>query len=319
LETRLGVFMALAMIAGFIIIEILGGRNFFTPGYHLKAEFNNLQDVKVGDVVKMAGYPIGRVEKMRLGTNKVEVTLKLNKDAPVHTDSIATIKPQGLLGQSFISIDFGTPGAPRLEDGQLIASAEQPDISAILAKLDDVATGVQNLTRTFSGDKIDNILGPLVSFMKENNPRLTAILANIQAISTQIKDGQGTVGKLIYDDSLYATAQQTLTNVQDALSEVKLTVADAHKAVNQINSGEGTIGKLVKDDALYRETTATMTNLKEITAKLNSGEGTIGKLVNDQEFYRNAKLTLQKIDKATESLEDAGPLSLIGQLVTTLF
>ena len=78
-------------------------------------------------------------------------------------------------------------------------------------------------------------------------------------------------------------------------------------------------GKLVKDETLYRETTASMTNLREILQKVNQGQGTVGKLVNDQEFYRNAKLSLQKLDKATDSLEDQGPLSVVGTMVQYLF
>ena len=62
-----------------------------------------------------------------------------------------------------------------------------------------------------------------------------------------------------------------------------------------------------------------MTNLKEILQKINSGQGSVGKLINDQEFYKNAKLTLQKLDKATEGLEDQGPLSVVGTMVQTLF
>jgi phospholipid/cholesterol/gamma-HCH transport system substrate-binding protein len=62
-----------------------------------------------------------------------------------------------------------------------------------------------------------------------------------------------------------------------------------------------------------------MTNLKQILEKMNSGQGTVGKLINDQEFYKNAKLTLQKVDKATESLEDQGPLSVIGIIASGLF
>ena len=45
----------------------------------------------------------------------------------------------------------------------------------------------------------------------------------------------------------------------------------------------------------------------------------MGKLVNDDEFYRNAKLSLQKLDKATEGLEDQGPLSVLGIAVNSLF
>ena len=62
-----------------------------------------------------------------------------------------------------------------------------------------------------------------------------------------------------------------------------------------------------------------MTNLREVLQKINKGEGSVGKLVNDQEFYRNAKLTLQKLDKATEGLEDQGPLSVLGIIVNNLF
>ncbi len=53
--------------------------------------------------------------------------------------------------------------------------------------------------------------------------------------------------------------------------------------------------------------------------KVNKGQGTVGKLINDQDLLNNAKLTLQKLDKATESLEDQGPLSVMGIVVGRLF
>ena len=321
LETRLGMFVALAIIAAFFILHILGDFNFLKREYRLHALFNAVQELKVGDPVKMAGVPIGRVDKIGLDVaqKKVDVTLRIDRDAAVRTDSKAVIKFAGLLGQNYISVDFGDPASPVLEPGALMATGEQADLSALMAKLDEAASGVQNLTKSFTGDKIDNLLGPFTDFMRQNNPRLSAIIANVQAISTQITQGKGTVGKLIYEDSLYASAQSTVTNLQDAAAEIKSTVARAREVVDQINAGQGTVGKLVKDDTLYRETTASMKNLKEILQKVNSGDGTIGKLVNDQEFYKNAKLSLQKLDKATESLEDTGPLSLFGQLITTLF
>jgi phospholipid/cholesterol/gamma-HCH transport system substrate-binding protein len=319
LETRLGMFVALAIIAGFIIVELIGGLNRFAPGIHVKARFNNIQELKVGDAVKMAGVPVGGVEKVSLVDNKVELVLRLNKNTPVHTDSKATVRFAGLMGQNYIAIDFGTPAAPLIEDNAILATTEQPDLNALMAKLDEAASGVQNLTKSFTGDKIDNLLGPFTDFMRQNNTRLTAIIGNVQNITGQISSGNGTVGKLIYDQSLYNTAQTAVTNLQDAAGEIKLTIATAHNVIDQVNAGQGSLGKLVKDDKLYNETTASMTNLKEILQKINNGNGTVGKLVNDQEFYKDAKLSLQKLDKATESLEDTGPLSLLGSLVTTLF
>ena len=189
----------------------------------------------------------------------------------------------------------------------------------MMAKLDNVATGVENLTRSFTGDKIDNLLGPFTDFLKANRLPLTAAIANLQAISTQIAQGKGSVGKMIYDEGLYNQAYAAVTNLSSTADSIKLTVADARKVVDQVNAGQGTIGKLLHDEGLYRETTDSMATLKEILQKINQGDGTIGKIVNDQELYRNAKLTLQKLDTATEGLEDQGPLSVLGTVVSKLF
>lgn len=319
LETRLGMFVGLALIAAFLILETVGGLDVFKRGNRVHALFNNVQELTVGAPVKMAGVPIGRVEKISFADSKVRVTMKINPDAVVKTDSKAAIKFTGLMGQNFVSIDFGSAAAPRVEKDQDLLTTEQPDFSAMMAKLDNVAAGVENLTKSFTGDKIDNLLGPMMDFFKQNQEPLAASIANMKSISTQISEGKGTVGKLIYDDSLYNSALNTVSNLQSTSDEIKLTIADARRVVNDINAGQGTVGKLVKDDTLYRETTASMTNLKEVLQKINQGQGTVGKLVNDDSFYKNAKMTLQKVDKATEGLEDQGPLSVLGIAVNSLF
>jgi phospholipid/cholesterol/gamma-HCH transport system substrate-binding protein len=325
LETRLGLFVALAVLAAAIILEMVGGIELFRPGYHVHALFTSAQELKEGDRVKMAGVEIGRVEKIRLdeANNKVRVTMKVRKDAGVKTDSIAAIKFTGLMGQNFVAIDFGKPSSDCIKDDQLISSIEQPDLSVMMQKLQNVAIGVENLTKSFTGVKIDKLIGPLIDIVEANKAPITATVSNLQflsyELSTQIAQGKGTVGKLIKDETLYNSALATVTNLQSTAAEIKQAVADARKIVDQVNSGEGTVGKLVKDETLYRETTASMTNLKEILQKINQGQGTVGKLVNDQEFYKNAKMSLQKLDKATEGLEDQGPLSVMGILVNNLF
>jgi phospholipid/cholesterol/gamma-HCH transport system substrate-binding protein len=312
LETRLGVFVVLAVFAAILITELLGGMESFRQGTHVSARFDTVQELKVGDTVKMAGVEIGRVEKIEFDDNKVKVTMKLHPDANIKTDSSAVIKFAGLMGQNYISINFGSPGAPRATEGTIIASEELPDLSAIMAKLDKAATGIDKFGSSFSGDKIDNILGPLTDFFKQNSGHIGGVVSNIFEVTHQIASGQGTVGKMIYQDALYASALDTVTNLQDAVGQVR-------GVVDGITSGKGTIGKLVTDEALYNSTEASMTNLNQILFKINNGDGTIGKLVNNQEFYKNAKVSLQKLDKAADSIEDTGPLSVIGMVVGRLF
>jgi phospholipid/cholesterol/gamma-HCH transport system substrate-binding protein len=319
LETRLGFFFALAFVAAIIILEMVGGLEVFKRGYRLRALFNSVQELKQGDPVRMAGVDVGRVEKIDFSDSKVEVTMKIQSKAKVRTDSKATIRFVGLLGQNYISISFGTPTSPLADPGTPLETTEQPDLNTLLSKLDTVATGVEGLTKSFSGDSINNLLGPFTEFLKENNPKLTAILGNVQTISSEIAQGKGTVGKLINDDQLYNLAVGTVTNLDGTADDLRLTIGAARKIVTQINEGQGTIGRLAKDDSLFREATNAMTNLREIFQKINQGQGSVGKLVNDDTLYKNARLTLQKLDKATEGLEDQGPLSVLGIAVGKIF
>jgi phospholipid/cholesterol/gamma-HCH transport system substrate-binding protein len=305
LETRLGIFAVLVVLAAWAIMETLGGMEMLHGGYRVNALFNTAQELKIGDNVKMAGVEIGRVEKIALADGRVKVTMKLHADAVVKTDSEAIIKFTGLMGQNFVSINFGSPDAPKAVDGAVLQTEEQPDLNAVMAKLNDAADGIKRFGDAFSGDKISNLIGPLVDFVQQNSGNLGGAISNIDNITAEIASGRGTVGKLIYDQSLYNSAMDTVTNLQ-------LAVAEARGVVSGITNGQGTIGKLMTDETLYNATTASMTNLNQILQRINQGQGTIGKLVNDQEFYKNAKLTLQKVDKAADSLEDQGPMSVIG-------
>ena len=325
LETRLGIFVALAATVAFMLITTVGGLDKFRPGLHLQALFSTVQELKPGDRVKMGGVEIGRVEKIEFAEDKdkVKVRMKLRPDAVVRADSKATIRSAGLMGQNFVAINFGTPDAKALTDNQLVDTTEQPDLNAIFAKLDSAFGGIEKMTEGFAGDEIHNLMSLLTDFISRNKDPLTETFSNLNIISAQIRSGQGTVGKLIYDDALYTSALSTVTNLQSTVAdtgqEIKLAITDARNMIQDINSGQGSLGLMVKDEALYREATASMTNLKEILQKMNSGQGTVGKLINDQEFYKNAKLTLQKVDKATEGLEDQGPLSVIGIIASGLF
>src|SRR4029079_7773007 len=113
LETRIGIFVALTALAAVFILEMIGGVEKFTRGYHFYALFNNVQELKVGDRVKIAGVEVGRVEKIEIEptASKVKVTMKVRKSAGIKTDSVAYVKFAGLMGQNFISVNFGSAEA----------------------------------------------------------------------------------------------------------------------------------------------------------------------------------------------------------------
>jgi phospholipid/cholesterol/gamma-HCH transport system substrate-binding protein len=118
IETRLGLFFALAIIAALVILESLGTFAFFERGYHLHALFKNVQDLKAGDIVKMGGVPVGRVERVSLTNSLARVTMNLDRKMrdQVKLDSTAVIRFTGLMGQNYVDISFGTPGEGKAEE-----------------------------------------------------------------------------------------------------------------------------------------------------------------------------------------------------------
>jgi phospholipid/cholesterol/gamma-HCH transport system substrate-binding protein len=325
LETRLGIFFALALVVAVIILEMIGAMDWFKGGYQINASFKTAQELKRGDFVKMAGVEVGRVEKIELENGRARVTMKIQARYEIKTDAKAVVKFAGLMGQNFISIEGGTAAAPAIQSGSL-ETIEQPDLSVLMAKLEGVAGGIENLTKSFSTDNMSSLLGPLTDFVKQNSAPLTAMIANLKTVSGHIAEGRGSVGRLVMDEAFYNAAFGTVTNLQSAAGDIKNLSGKADDMITQvrslidsINSGKGTLGLLAKDDKLYHETTASMTNLREILQKMNQGQGSVGKLINDDSFLRNAKLSLQKLDKATDGLEDQGPLSVLGLIIGSLF
>ncbi len=320
LETRLGLFFALAMISAVLLLEMVGGLDAWRGGKDIKARFAGIQDLKVGDPVKLAGVQVGRVATIDIAEGQVEVTMKLDRrhESSVRTDSTATIKFLGLMGQNYIALTFGTKGSP-VEQGAILTTVEQPDLSQLMTRLDNVAKGIESITTSLSGDNLQNLLTPFTDFLKENKDRLSAILANASNITAQVASGEGTVGKLIYDDTLHQSALATVTNFNQTAETAHAALEQVRSLISDLEAGRGTLGKLATDDALYKEAVVAVTNLREVLQKVNKGEGSVGKLVNDDTLFKNAKLTLQKLDKATESLEDQGPLSVLGMAVGRLF
>ncbi|MCD6338259.1 MAG: MCE family protein [Verrucomicrobia bacterium] len=320
LETRLGIFFALALIAGAVILEMIGSFDTLKHGLILRAHFNNVLELKTGDPVKMAGKPIGYVEDIRFDNRKVLVVMKVtDSTAVVRTDSKAVIKFSGLLGQNYVSISFGTEKGAPVATGAELETEEQTDLNQLMTKLENVAEGAQRFTDSLGDINFEELLQPMTDFLKQAGPNFATVLTNAADIAAQIRSGKGAVGRLIYEENLYDSATNALSGVNRAADQAQAALADARRILNDLRAGKGTIGRLMSDELLYNETTQAMSELREIFQKVNRGEGTAGRIVNDPSLVNEATLTLRKVDKATEGMEDQGPLSILGILVNPLF
>jgi len=319
-EAQVGLFVIFALVAAFVLMEVAGSIQLFQDSINVNTRFDNIKDLKVGDPVKVAGVQVGRVATIAFDANKVRVALSIDQDkqSAIRTDSEASIQFEGLMGQHYVALEFGESGSP-VENGTELVTREQPDLSTLMARLDGVAEGVQSMTSSFSGDTFGDILGPLGALIQDNKDKLSNMLTNFEKVSEQIANGDGTIGRLISDPEFYDSANEAVAKLNQTSDEINLMIKEARGIVANLSNGQGTLGKLTTDEALYQETAVAMTQLKEILEKLNHGKGSIGMLINDPALLNNATTTLQKVNKATESLEDQGPMSVIGMAVGNLF
>jgi phospholipid/cholesterol/gamma-HCH transport system substrate-binding protein len=168
----------------------------------------------------------------------------------------------------------------------------------------------------------------------------SVVASDLKTVTDKVAKGEGTIGKLLHEDELYnsltasakslenssAKVDRLVDNTNTLVTDSRSTVdtvseaaAAAKSVLTKVDHGEGTLGKLVNQDVLYAETTEAMKNLREIVQKINRGEGTVGMLVNDDSLFKSARATLQKVDNATETMEDQGPVSVIGLMFNGLF
>jgi outer membrane protein OmpA-like peptidoglycan-associated protein len=136
---------------------------------------------------------------------KVTVVMDLAKATHeiIKQDSVATIETEGLLGNQYMAISFGSPGTADVRDGDTIASQPQLEMTDLLKKtsgiLDSSQQAVQNATRA---------------------------TANLDSISAKIDHGDGTAGALVNNKQLYDNLEQTSSAMRDTMVEAKAGVTD---------------------------------------------------------------------------------------------
>jgi phospholipid/cholesterol/gamma-HCH transport system substrate-binding protein len=298
-ELKLGVLTMVAIIvAAATIFSVMGSRGFFWQRYTLKTRFGNIQGLKTGSPVRVAGVEVGSVTDTVFAGDQVDVLFELSKDvrSRVTTNSTAVLGQVSLLGLSAVDITASSSGTPIPEGGYV-------PTGKTAASLGDVTTqaqeGIGELTSLIKDMRAGK--GSAGKFMTDDQfyKEINEFLAAASDVTETIRSGKGTMGRLINDPKIANSLQGSLTNLEEM--------------TRRINSGEGSLGKLVNDDAFAKSVTGATQNLRTMTQRLNAGEGTAGKLMTDPALFNQLKSLTDRLDLLAKRLND-GEGSL-GQLL----
>jgi len=318
-EQKIGLFFVLGVVLLFVAVEATIGLGLLRNRYPLWAEFADVQGLDVGADVRLAGIAAGRVRSMRIEGDRVRVEMAIDAGQVVKKDAIARLDFRALSGERYVSITLGSPGAPPAAPGDTIPGETPASFAQAVDSLNAVAESVNDLATNLN-DATSRLLGGLADLVDENRRALGTVAQNFASITEKLDRGTGTLGLLLNEPALY-------DQVTAAMGDVRRSVQDLGRVASDLAEGRGTLGKLVGEDGgLYeqvRETvddlSATARNAQEITDRLARGEGTLGKALADDGLYTEAQDTLRTVNRATQSVEDQAPISLLGTIVTSLF
>lgn len=294
-----GLFIFLGLI--FLMVGILAVGNLrstFIKKIHVTAIFDNVNGLQAGNNVWFSGVKIGTVNKLSFyGESQVRVIVKIDEKSQqyIRKDAKVKISTDGLIGNKIVVIYGGTSLAAPVEDGDTL--------------------GIEKIVST---DEMMNTL-------RESNSNLLAITTDFKTISKKMVDGEGTVGKLLKDESLYNSLGVTLAALQKSSAHAeKLTAAFSDYGA-KLNQKGSLTNDLVTDTTIFKSVQASVRQLKQLTAtaaeatdnlkiassnvsnatsNLNSKNTPMGVLLNDEASGSHMKSTLRNLEGASQKLDE---------------
>lgn len=270
---RVGVFTLVSLVVLMVLLlNATGNFNPFEKKFRLRAQFTSADGLREGAQVHLAGVQIGKVESVRFlaperpDAANIEAIFNVSGELdgrPIYErirgDSTAQLIAANLLGNDkFINITPGTINASPIAENAVLPST--------------VAVSVNQLTESANGVAVN----------------LNKIAEPLAQVAEKANRGEGTLGKLVNDETLYS-------NLNATVGEAKLTVMQMQNLVDQARRGNGTAGKLLNDPQLYDNLNRTVAQLDSISKDLRGGRGTAGKLLNDEELYNDARSAIQDV------------------------
>ena len=250
------------VIAGVLLFAIglffIGNRRMlFDRSIEIYTEFANLAALEEGAKVRVGGMDAGEVSSIQVPANpsaKFRVKLRIREDFHqlIRIDSLATIQTDGLVGNKFVQIEPGTDQAQVIPERGTIPSREAFDLSAMLQRMSDtvdlIRTTIVDLkggvdlaltSVTETADEAQNLLADLGTEAREIMDSTQRISGNLNVIVSGVREGKGTVGKLLADDALYTSVKKIAIDVESAVASLREASEQARAAVADLRGDNG--------------------------------------------------------------------------------
>lgn len=236
-KIKIGLFIVVTILILIAGVFLIGAKqNMFTSTFNVYGTFRNTGGLQVGNAIRFGGVNVGTIKAIRIvndTTVRVDMILQSGKREFIKQDAVATIGSDGLMGDKLLEIQPGSPGSPMLEPGGQIRTTEPTDFGAIINKFTKVADNAEVITSALSG------------------------------MALQIKNGNGSISRLLFKDELAVALEGTLNNTKELTGTL-------HGITQQVQSGRGSMGELLYTDHLSRGLDSTVAGANSAMATIQA-------------------------------------------------
>jgi phospholipid/cholesterol/gamma-HCH transport system substrate-binding protein len=316
----IGLFLVLGIGLFTAILFLIGNRHdIFGKHVEYYAEFSDIGGLPRGAQVRVAGIEAGEVKGIEIPASpaskfRLKLQVRANARGMIRTDSLVSIKTEGLVGDKYVFIREGTSAAAEAADGATLPSKEPFDLGAALEKgsalLDKSSTLLDNLqgsvtdlhgrldvaldsvTKTVNHvDGLVTVVQPDIRKMAGNASQITD---TINAIVSDLNAGKGPIGLLLKDETTRKQLQATLSNAQQATSNLSDASARADRILADVQSRD-----------LAAKAQAILENVQAMSEQLNQTiKGALGPDNMGEDGATNIRETLSNLNRGTANLAE---------------
>jgi phospholipid/cholesterol/gamma-HCH transport system substrate-binding protein len=283
-QLKVGSLIIAALLVMTLAMYKLGqAADLFSSRYELVTFLKDASGLREGGSVTIAGQLAGVVKEIELlpvdaDTNRnVKVRFEVNDNLrdQIRSDSRARLRTMGLLGDKVLEVSVGTPRQSALTEGDTVTSEATMDYEAIIAQaagaVDDVVALTHDLRQLTGGIvRGEGTMGQLMT-NRTLYDRLTATMGQLNATLARIQNSQGTLGRLIDDPTMY--------------NRLVAVLRSADSLFIAINHSQGTFGRLIRDTTLYANMVGISQSADSALRMVTNPNGTLGKVLTDHQLY----------------------------------
>lgn len=290
-KIRLGLFVIMGLTIFVLAVYFIGNKQqMFGKTENLRAVFNNVGGLQLGNNVRYSGINVGTVQSITMiNDTAVNVDMIIDKEIfkNIKKNAIATIGSDGLVGSMIINIFPGKGSADPVSPNDIIKS--------------------------FNRIRTDDMLTTL----NTTNENAALLTADLLKITKEITQGKGTVGLLINDTVMANDLKKTMHYLRITGSQTSQSVEKLNQIITSLGQSNNVVGVL-RDTAVANKIKSITTNLDNSSKEINKvvdnlnatiinikdGKGAINYLSNDPKLVKKIDSTMTNINEASFRLNE---------------